>query len=113
MSRRATFVGYRCPVESGHGTLIPLAYPGRWSWYCPNALHDGWKDQPRTRAYFTMTEAETGLIDGSAAANVAAHPQVPGASTPSPIEAAAAPSSAARPARRDVPLRPSGRPPTR
>jgi hypothetical protein len=56
--------GFRCPVDASHGKLLdwPTA---RFGWFCPHQSHDGWKDRPRTRAFFRTAEAESGLVQES------------------------------------------------
>jgi hypothetical protein len=53
--------GPLCPVDPSHGVLIDWP-TDRWAYHCPSQQHDGWKDRPATRAWFTTTEAETGLL---------------------------------------------------
>jgi hypothetical protein len=52
--------GLRCPIVPAHGTLYALAEatPRGEGWYCPHQEHDGWKDQPYSRPFFTTAVAE-------------------------------------------------------
>jgi hypothetical protein len=58
--------GLLCPTDPSHGTLIPLteATQRGEGWYCPDQDHDGWKEQPFRRPFFTTADAE----DATAAA---------------------------------------------
>lgn len=52
--------GLLCPTDPGHGSLIPLAQATRRGegWLCPHQEHDGWKDRPHRRPFFTTAQAE-------------------------------------------------------
>lgn len=52
--------GLLCPTDPGHGQLIPLVEATRRGegWYCPAQKHDGWKDRPFQRPFFTTAQAE-------------------------------------------------------
>jgi len=52
---------FLCPIDPAHGKL--LDWPtDRWAWHCPHRAHDGLGDVAPTRAYFTTSEAETGIV---------------------------------------------------
>lgn len=52
--------GLLCPTDYGHGLLVPLADTTRQGegWYCPHQEHDGWRDRPFRRPFFTTAQAE-------------------------------------------------------
>lgn len=52
----------KCPVDPAHGHVIGLAGHPVWGYYCPAQPHDGFRDREPTRAFFTTTEAETGVL---------------------------------------------------
>lgn len=49
-----------CPVDPSHGPLLGLTDTTRRGegWYCPNQEHDGSKDRPASRPFFTTAAAE-------------------------------------------------------
>ncbi len=49
-----------CPIEPGHGALLGLVEATRRGegYYCPHQDHDGWRDRPATRPFFTTAQAE-------------------------------------------------------
>lgn len=47
----------RCPVDPAHGPLLDFP-TASWSFYCPSQEHDGWKDRPYRRPFFTTADAE-------------------------------------------------------
>lgn len=53
-----------CPSAPEHGELIPWP-TDRWGWMCIHQAHDGWREVPPTRAFFTSAEAEDGLSPAS------------------------------------------------
>jgi hypothetical protein len=53
--------GHACPADSTHGRLIPWPHSPVYGWFCPSQLHDGYRDRPATRAFFTTDEARTGV----------------------------------------------------
>lgn len=54
--------GHPCPVDRSHGRLLAWAGSERFGWFCPNQAHDGGRDQPATRAFFTTAELEAGSV---------------------------------------------------
>lgn len=52
--------GLPCPVDPDHGPLLGLrdATARGEGYYCPHQAHDGWRDQPPTRPFFTTAQAE-------------------------------------------------------
>jgi hypothetical protein len=57
--------GHPCPVDPSHGRLLAWAGSERWGWFCPNQAHDGDRDHAATPAFFTTTEAESGVTTAS------------------------------------------------
>jgi hypothetical protein len=58
MSSRA--FGLLCPVDPAHGKLYGLreATAKGEGWYCSHQAHDGSKDVPASRPFFTTAQAE-------------------------------------------------------
>lgn len=58
----ATRYRMTCPIDPSHGRLYDWVSE-RFGFYCPHWAHDGFKDRPATRRFFTTEEAETGALD--------------------------------------------------
>lgn len=58
--------GLPCPEDPSHGSLVALTESTARGegWYCPNQAHDGWKDRPATRPFFTTAQAEAATRTG-------------------------------------------------
>lgn len=58
MSRKP--FGLLCPTDPKHGSLYGLAQATSRGegWYCASQEHDGWRDRPYVRPFFTTAEAE-------------------------------------------------------
>ena len=46
-----------CPIDPSHGRLLDWA-TDKWGYHCTHQDHEGWKERPPTRAYFTTAETE-------------------------------------------------------
>ena len=60
------WTGLPCPVDPSHGPLIALAETTRRGegWYCPDQSHDGWKNRPPSRPFFTTAQAQAATRTG-------------------------------------------------
>lgn len=63
-AQRSSGGRFLCPVDPSHGRLLDWPTE-RWAWYCPSQEHDGYRNHPATRAFFTTSEAESGLVPTS------------------------------------------------